>query len=268
MRIELFGPLQVHDGTRRLRGSDLGGAKPRSLLELLLLARGRTVSKERLAEWLWSTTPPRSAASALEHYVCVLRRRLFTDQDAARQVLATESGAYRFDTSMVDLDLDVFDRLVRQSEHSDDTRSRVLLTEAVEIARRDLLDDAPYAPWAIEERELYRSRVARAHLWLARDCMTQQHFIGSLRHAEDSLQFAPYSEEAFRTIMVADHALGHADLARRAHLRCRQTLAEHLGVDPTSETEAVGAAIDGGVPALELVDAFVRRSLSTVLAAA
>jgi DNA-binding SARP family transcriptional activator len=268
MRIELFGPLHVHDGGRRLRGGDLGGAKPRGILELLLLARGRTVSKERLAEWLWSTTPPRNAASTLEHHVCVLRRRLFTDPDVARQVLATEAGAYRFDTSMVELDLDVFDRLVRKSDHSDAAGCRLLLTEAVEMARRDLLDDAPYAPWAIEERELYRSRVARAHLWLARDDMASHQYLSSLRHAEDALQFAPYSEEAFRTIMVADHALGHADLARRAHLRCRQTLAEHLGVDPTTETEAVGAAIDGGVPAAELVDAFVRRSLVDVLVAA
>ncbi len=272
MRIELFGPLRVHDGARVLRGGDLGGAKPRSVLELLLLARGRTVSKERLAESLWHAEPPRNASSTLEHYVCVLRRRLFTDAAMAREVLATEAGAYRFDTSMVDLDLDRFDRLVRESERSDDGQSRALLGEAVELARLDLLDDAPYAPWAVEERELYRSRVARAHLWLARDCMAADQFIGSLRHAEEALRYAPYSEEAFRTIMVADHALGHADLARRAHLRCRQTLAEHLGVDPTSETEAVGAAIDGGVAAAELVAAFVSRSLGRlqggVLAAA
>ena len=268
MHIDLFGPLQLRDGAQRLRGADFGGAKPRSVLEVLLLARGRTVSKDRLAELLWNTAPPRNAASTLEHYICVLRRRLFADQATARRVLATEAGAYRFDNTMVELDIDVFDRLVRQSELSDAARSRTLLSEAVDIARLDLLDDAPYAPWATGERELYRSRVARAHVWLARDCMAQHNFIGSLRHAEDALQFAPYSEEAFRTIMVADHAMGHADLARRAHHRCRQILADHLGVDPTSETEAIGAAIDGGIPASELLDAFVHRSLVTTLTAA
>jgi DNA-binding SARP family transcriptional activator len=268
MHIELFGPLQVHDGARRLRGGDLGGAKPRSVLEVLLLARGRTVSKERLAELLWDTAPPRNAASTLEHYICLLRRRVFADQATARRVLATECGAYRFDTTMIDLDVDRFDRLVRQSERCDSAHARTLLTEAVDIARHDLLDDAPYAPWATGERELYRSRVARAHLWLARDYMAQHNFLGSLRHAEDALQFAPYSEEAFRTIMVADHAMGYADLARRAHLRCRQILAEHLGVDPTTETEAIGAAIDGGAPATELLDAFVHRSPLRTLTAA
>lgn len=268
MRITLFGPLQVHDGERRLRGSDLGGAKPRSVLELLLLARGRTVTKERLADAVWGATPPRDAASTLEHYVCVLRRRLFHDQATARRVLATEPGAYRFDTSMVELDLDVFDRLTRQAEYADDGKTRLLLSHAVDLADGDLLDDAPYAPWAAEERERYRAGVARAHLWLARDCLLLRNFVGSVRHAQESLRFAPYSEEAIRTLMVADHALGHSDLARAAHLRCRQLLAEHLGVDPTSETESVGAAIDCGMPALDLVDAFLSRTLGGTLAAA
>jgi len=183
-------------------------------------------------------------------------------------VLVTEPGAYRFDTSRVGLDLDEFDRLVRQAEHAEEGRRRVLLSQAVDLARHDLLDDAPYAPWAVAERELYRSRVTRAHLAIARECLAAGQYDCAMRHGESALQFAPYSEEAFRTLMVADHALGHADLARAAHRRCRQVLAEHLGVDPTSETEAVAAAIDAGVPADELVRAFLDRALHGMLAAA
>jgi DNA-binding SARP family transcriptional activator len=268
MNINLFGPLQCHDGERTLRASDLGGAKPRGLLELLLLARGRTMSKEQLAEALWGDRPPQNVAGTLEHYVCVLRRKLFADQALARQVLVTEPGAYRFDTSRVQLDLDEFDRLMRQAEHADEARRRMLLSQAVDMASDDLLDDAPYAPWAATERELYRSRVTRAHLAIARDCLAAGQYDCAMRHGESALRFAPYSEEAFRTLMVADHALGHADLARAAHRRCRQVLADQLGVDPTSETEAVAAAIDAGMPADELVRAFLDRSLHVLLVAA
>lgn len=268
MNVRLFGPLQVIDGERQLRGSEIGGAKPRGLLELLVLARGRTVSKDQLADALWGAEPPRNVAGTLEHYVCVLRRRLFADQQFARRVLATEPGAYRFDTSLVELDLDEFDRVVLQAEHADDARRRHLLNQAVEIARLDLLDDAPYAPWAQGERDLYRGRVARAHLWLARDCVAAGNHPGAVRHAEATLRVTPYSEEAFRTIMVADHALGHADLARLTFLRCRQVLGDALGVDPTTETERVAAAIDTGMPATELVAAFLDRSLTARLVAA
>ena len=268
MNISLFGPLQCHDGGRTLRASDLGGAKPRGLLELLLLARGRTVSKEQLAEALWGERQPQHVAGALEHYVCVLRRRLFPDQALARRVLVTEAGAYRFDTSLVSLDLDEFDRLVRQAEHAEEGRRRVLLSQAVDLARHDLLDDAPYAPWAMAERERYRGRVTRAHLAIARECLGAGQYDSAVRHGESALQSSAYSEEAFRILMVADHALGHADLARTAYRRCRDVLAEHLGVDPTSETDAVAAAIDAGMPADELVRAFLDRALHGMLAAA
>lgn len=268
MEITLFGPLTVRTTDEVLRGSDIGGPKPRGLLELLLLARGRTVSKEYLAECLWGEQQPRNVAGTLEQYVCVLRRRLFADQTLARRVLRTEPGAYRFDTSMAELDIDRFDRLERQIEIAQPGGRHQLLAEAAEIAQWDLLDDAPYAPWALAERERYRSRVARVHLALGRHCLAVGSFHGAVRHGEEALRFAPFSEEAFRTIMVADHALGLADLARRAHLRCRDVLGNELGVDPSSETEAVAAAIDSGLPAQELVRLFLGRGVMESLAAA
>lgn len=267
MRITMFGPLQIQDGERRMRGADLGGAKPRALLELLLLARGRTLSKDQLAEALWGDRQPQHVAGTLEHYVSLLRRKMFTDQRHAKRVIVTEPGAYRFDTDLVELDLDEFDRLVRQADFDEEHRS-ALLRRAVDLAGGDLLDDAPYATWALVERDRYRTKVARAHLSLARDALAARQFCIAVHHAEEGLRVAPYSEEAFRVIMVADHAAGHADLARLAHLRCKQLLSDELGVDPTSETEAVAAAIDAGVPADELVQAFLERSVGSVPAAA
>ena len=268
MEITLFGPLKVRVGETTLRASDIGGAKPRGLLELLLLARGRTVSKEQLADALWGDQQPQNVAGTLEHYVCVLRRRLFADQALARRVLRTEPGAYRFDTSMVQLDLDRFDQLMMQAELADAARRPQLLAEAVGVAHHELLDDSPYASWVQQDRDLYRSRVARAHLALSRHHLAVGNHEGAVRHGEEALRFAPYSEEAFRVIMVADHAMGMSDLARHTHLRCRQVLGDVLGVDPATETETVASAIDAGVPATELVRAFLDRGLMTLLAAA
>lgn len=253
MQIQLFGALQIRHGGRTLRGGDLGGAKPRAILELLLLARGRTVSKDRLADALWGERPPRNIAAALEHHVCVLRQRLCDDPDLAHRVVVTEPGAYRLDTSLVEVDVDEFDRLVRDAETGDDDHRRTLLARAVELAQDELLDDAPYAPWTLHDRDRYREKVARAHLWLARDAMSGHHFVQTLRHAEDALRVAPYSETAFRMIMVADHGLGHTDLARRAYARCRQVLSEHLAATPSPATESLAAEIAAGTPVAALV---------------
>ena len=172
--VRLFGPLSVRSGTRRLGGRDLGGAKPRGLLEILLLARGRVVSKDVLADSLWGASPPQNVSSTLEHYVCLLRHRLVDDQQLARQVIVTEPRAYRFDTEHVTVDVDRFDELLVRSEHADLASKRLILAEAVEIARGELLEDEPYAAWAQTEREFYRNRVARIHMWLATDAVPRR----------------------------------------------------------------------------------------------
>jgi DNA-binding SARP family transcriptional activator len=255
MRISMFGVLSVHDRGRTLQGRAIGGAKPRGLLELLLLARGRPVMKEALAEALWpdGVDVPRDPIRTLEQYICVLRGRLCSDQEQARLVFATGSNSYRIDPAHVDIDVDHFDRLVRTAEHSDAAARRTLLTEAVSLARADLLADSMYASWAAIDRDLYRDRVARAHLWLASDYLQQGDMHVAIRHAEEAIRFAPYSERAYRSLMVANYGLGLDDMARSAYRRCRAALAAGVDLDPTSETVAVAAAIDAGAPLGELM---------------
>lgn len=136
------------------------------------------------------------------------------------------------------------------------------------MANRDLIDDSPYAAWVQHDRDLYRGRVARAHLALARHHLGIGNHEGAVRHGEHALRFAPFCEEAFRVIMVSDHAMGMSDLARVTLVRCRQVLGDSLGLDPSTETETVASVIDAGVPAGELVRAFLDRELTTLLAAA
>ena len=52
MGARLFGPIEVAAGGRRLGPRDLGGPKAKQVLELLLVARGHNVTKDRLADQL------------------------------------------------------------------------------------------------------------------------------------------------------------------------------------------------------------------------
>ena len=251
----MFGVLAVHDQGRTLQGRAIGGAKPRGLLELLLLARGRPVMKEALADALWpdGVDAPRDPIRTLEQYVCVLRRRLCGDQDRARLVFATGANSYRIDPAHVDIDVDHFDMLVRTAEESDPPARRALLTEAVSLARADLLADSMYASWTALDRDLYRDRIARAHLWLAGNYILDGDMHLVIRHAEEAIRFAPYSERAYRSLMVANYALGLDDMARSAYRRCCEALSAGIDLDPTSDTMAVAAAIDAGAPLHELI---------------
>jgi DNA-binding SARP family transcriptional activator len=255
MEISIFGSMTVRDGGRWLGPGDFGGRKPKQLLEALVLARGRVVSKDALVEALWPVAAPRNPSATIDTYVCVLRQRLFADRSTARRVLATLPGSYRFDPAGYDLDLDRFDQLTRQAEATPDRLERRRhLEDALALADAgEVLEDEPYVSWVEEERVLYRERVGRARLAAAREALVAGEPAAALRHAEATLRRSPYSEGAFRIVMLADHVLGCTDLALGAFQRCREILGQHLGVDPTSETADLAAAIDAGTAAAELV---------------
>src|SRR5215472_16984252 len=67
MHIRLLGSLEVEDGLRRLGPADLGGRKPKQLLEILLAERGRVVSKDRIADLLWHDELPQVWTSAVRY---------------------------------------------------------------------------------------------------------------------------------------------------------------------------------------------------------
>jgi SARP family transcriptional regulator, regulator of embCAB operon len=256
MDVSLLGPLVVTTGSRCVRGRDLGGAKPRGLLELLLLARGKSVSKDALADALWGMDPPNNVAGTIEQYVSLLRRRLFDEAALSRRAIVTEPQAYRIDIGEVRVDLDRFDSLVLRAEHADAVTRRTLLNDAVALAHGDLLEDAPYAPWAQWDRHVYRGRISRAHLALAHDSVMVGHYSVAVRHGEAALRFAPYSEQAFQVMMVSNYALGHTDQARMTFTRCREVAAS-LDVDPTTESVDIATAITVGTPPRDLIAKYI-----------
>jgi DNA-binding SARP family transcriptional activator len=70
VRCRILGQPQVEDGDRSVL---LGGAKPRTLLAVLLVARGEVVPADRLVAAAWGDTPPAGGATALRAYFVVSR---------------------------------------------------------------------------------------------------------------------------------------------------------------------------------------------------
>lgn len=259
----MFGPLLVRDGERVLGPRDLGGVKPRQVLELLLLARGHLVCSDMIATALWPEgQEPRNVVATLNTYVCVLRHAMFEDQTRARRVIVTEPGAYRLSLEEVSVDLDRFDDLLLRAERAPRHERLELLTAAVGLARGPLLEHARYDEWVQEDRLLYEDRTTRAHLDLAVEWLAEGERSACLRHAELALGRDRYSEEAYRLVMLANHGLGRHDAVRRALGRCRAVLDGDLGVGCGPETERMAAAIDSRTPESDILEAFYPAPLS------
>ena len=142
--IRLLGPLSIEEGSRSLGPRDLGGVRPKQVLQILLAARGHRVPTDRLAELVWGDDRPHNAAGSLQTFVSVLRRHLTPDRERAE--------AYRFATELVALDLDCFDKLLERSSREPTRGARASLEQALGLVRGDVLEDEPYATWALDVR--------------------------------------------------------------------------------------------------------------------
>lgn len=263
--ITMFGTLGVRSGGRSGGPADLGGVKPRDILEILLLHHGRSVTKDALADQIWPDKTPKNVLATLESYVSVLRKNLSKLSPEAGKMVVTGTGAYFIDNQLVTVDLDEFDDLRRRA--ADDPSDRIeLRSRAMELAVADLLLDAGDARWVLAERELYRERVTRCGVLLSRDLLAVGDATGSIAAAEQAIHFNPFAEEAYRLAMVANYSLGLAGVARNVHEMCRSVVEDRLDRDLTSATDDLAGAIDAGVPVEELLEEIVGEAAGQVTA--
>jgi DNA-binding SARP family transcriptional activator len=241
--VRLFGPLAVDDGLNTLGPGDLGGARPKQVLEILLSARGHRVPTDRLAELLWGEARPDNWVGSIQTFISVLRRRLTSDGKRARELVITEAGAYRFATELIELDLDRFDELLERSSREPTHRSRSSLEQALALVQGEVLEDEPYATWALELRGTYHGRVLGAHLDAADAALAELDHAGALAHAESAAALDGHSERAQRIAMLALYGLGRQHEALAAYRAFRARLHHELGLEPTADTRALEAAI-------------------------
>jgi DNA-binding SARP family transcriptional activator len=241
--VRLFGPLTVEDGPRLLGPRDLGGTRPKQVLEILLAARGHRVPTDRVFELLWPDARPQNAAGSVQTFVSVLRRQLTPDRDLARRLIVTEPEAYRAGADLVELDLDRFDELLERSSREPTRRARRSLEEALALVRGEVLEDEPYALWAQDLRNTYRGRVLGARLDAAEAALAERDYADALSHAQAAVALDRFAEHAQRIEMLALYALGRHHEALEAYRRFRAHLDEELGLEPTPTTRALEASI-------------------------
>ena len=96
MEFRILGPLEVVENGRQI---ELGGAKHRALLAVLLLHANEVVSTDRLIDALWEDQSPDGGRKTLQVYVSQLRKSLGKDR------LQTQAPGYRLRVEPDELDL-------------------------------------------------------------------------------------------------------------------------------------------------------------------
>ncbi|TFV64844.1 UNVERIFIED_ORG: hypothetical protein E4P37_12295 [Bacillus sp. AZ43] len=247
MHFRVLGPLEVTDPQGR--PLDVGGAKPRALLTLLLAEPGRVVAVDRIVSTLWGDDPPATVTGTLQAYVSHLRRVLEPDRGPreAPSVLLTHPPGYLVRVGAADLDLLRFPELVEAGDRAvaagDAARGIERLDEALALWRGEPLAELGDLPDAASDRlrltELHvRARERRCDALLA---------VGRPEVAVADLQRLvtehPLRERLWARLVTALYAADRQAEALDALRRCAELLRDELGIDPGPELRDLEQAV-------------------------
>lgn len=234
VRIRLLGTLRISDGEGALDARELGGVKPRQVLEILALHHGSPVSKARLADLLWPGRGPGENLATLESYVSVLRQRVGALGVPGASIVRTTTAGYALCRDVVDVDLASFERLVsRAHEEGRSPAERfALLRRAVAMAQEPLLADECDAEWAEEARRVHARRLVDVLVEAAEAATDAGDPLAGAELADQAVGLDPRRERAWAAKVSALDAAGLQADALRAYDTCREILAAELGCTP------------------------------------
>ena len=105
MLIGVLGPLEVTGPAGRV---EIGSAKERLLLALLVLRAGEVVPRDALVDAVWGDDPPATAVKTLQGHVARVRRAL--EAAGMAGVLATREPGYVLSVPADSIDVAAFER--------------------------------------------------------------------------------------------------------------------------------------------------------------
>jgi DNA-binding SARP family transcriptional activator/ABC-type branched-subunit amino acid transport system substrate-binding protein len=242
----ILGPLTVRNESGEV---DLGGARQRALLALLLLRRGEAVSADRLIDELWGGSPPAGAAKTLQVYVSRLRTAL------GDGLVARRGQGYALDTRRaVWLDAERFEHRLdegRRSLANGDARAAVeTLGEALAIWRGPVLEEFEYADWAQTERRRLEELRLLAREERIEGCLQlgeADRLVPELRALSSEY---PLRERLRAQLMLALYRAGRQADALEVFREGRRCLVEELGVEPGPELQELQRQILAHAPEL------------------
>jgi predicted ATPase/DNA-binding SARP family transcriptional activator len=222
VRFEVLGPVQIISDT----GAVVVAPKPRALLAVLLAARGRPVTADRLLTELWPDGAPSTATATLQMHVSALRK-------IVGERMATAPGGYRLDLAGASVDAAEFEEtgdldLWRGDAYENVSAGRSVQADAARLAEMRLTARQEWARTALAGGR-HASVAAKLAGWVAEQ---------------------PTDEGTVQQLMIALYRSGRAGDALRAFERTRLAL-DGLGAAPGPALEALAASIRRQDPTLD-----------------
>ena len=241
VRVRVLGRMHLQAAGVLVPAAAFPGRQGR-LAFAYLVVHPRPVTRDELAEAIWGGPGPENCQRHLAAIISKLRALLARVGLGDSDVLLAAPGAYEL-CLPADVEVDFHAAVAYQEDAEaflragDGERALVAADTAANLARRQLLP-GEQAPWLDRQRANLRLALVRV-LEIEVDLLRLRGDLHDARRpAQEAVDLEPFRESAHAHLMRVYLAEGNRAEGLRAYQRCRQLLADELGVDPGAEAQA------------------------------
>ncbi len=219
--------------------------RAQDLLALVLLSPQRTVLREHAADELWPDTGADASKKAMRQALWQIHHATDAEGPDSPRLVLTEGEALRVNPRRrlwVDVDVLVGAARVAQTGVEPDEATLARLTRAADLYRGPLLEGC-YEEWCLAPRARLEDRCLTLLDTLSRAHEHRGDLAAAIGWAQRLLDVEPAHERTHRRLMRLHYRSGDRTRALRQLHQCRWVLQHELGVRPSAQTEALGAAI-------------------------
>lgn len=251
LRFRVLGPMRGSIGPEEL---SLGGPRQQALLAALLLSRpGQAVGAAELIRAIWGDAPPAGAMTTLRTFAWRLRKKLENEGALAPSILVSQGDGYRLVVAHDSVDAFRAEALAARAEeaaaagHSEEARD--LLQDALAQWEGEALAGIP-GPSAEHQRRRYRE----LQLTFLEQRISLDLELGRvglcIPELAELITQEPFRERLHGLLMRALYRTGRRAEALAVFRTARRTLIDELGVEPTTELQALHQRVLDGDPDL------------------
>lgn len=237
MEFRVLGPVELRASGIRM---DLGTAKERLLLAVLLLAEGRPLPVETLIDRVWGRKPPPEARQTLQSDISRLRRRFRRYGVADTVRLVTAPGAYALEVPVEHVDLfrsrELRKRAISRRRGGDTGGAVELLRDGVGLWRSEPLTGIS-GEWVDQTRRSLDSEYRMmAHELVEIELATGNH-AEIIAFLVDMIARDPLDESFVRQLMIAYYRCGRQADAIELHRTTARLLRQDAGAAPSPDLQ-------------------------------
>jgi DNA-binding SARP family transcriptional activator/Tfp pilus assembly protein PilF len=246
LEFRVLGPVEVRRPGQRI---DIGHARQRAVLAVLILELGRVVPTEQLIDRIWGHEPPATVRNVVYSYVARLKAAFADAAEPAAQ-LGRRAGGYVLEAPPGQCDLYRFRAMVAAAAVAGgDDQAGALLRGAVSLWRGPALAGLGGA-WLEGMRDSLELERRAALMNLNDLALRQGQHRALISELSEAAIAQPADERLIGQLMLALYRSGRQADALQWFEQTRRRLADDFGADPGPELQALHRQILRLDPAL------------------